>query len=379
MLQSASTPSHHLSAYHLTIEYKHLVQYSPSGVYLLPNAHALPKTPSDPWSFDGVIFLRRGLYSNGIFKFRVDVASPSASLGDDVTLPPSEPAAVRSPNVTVTFLGIPVGAAADKSAPSFIFPFNPYIDSSTGRLDLSPITAPLPSSPFKSPAPSSKGGTDGSSPQTIYLITVLTFVKKIFYEKHFPAPTPDRPYANSRAYTRWVAHDSQHQAAHASASVGDDAAPGSSPSPVIPSPPPSQYLVSILAGVTASQECVYFDGVPPPSSSERSRAAGGGWHFTESRPSHEVFKERLLATLPTSASTLEGGGGGGGSDDDDESSHDSRTSSSAGPSTPERGGDKVGAEAKARLNNHVGAKELLDLIKACEDEIGDMTKRSLGE
>ena len=48
--------------YALTLEYKHLQQRAPGGVYVLPHELRL-------WS--GVIFVRQGVYRDGIFKFRV--------------------------------------------------------------------------------------------------------------------------------------------------------------------------------------------------------------------------------------------------------------------------------------------------------------------
>ena len=51
--------------YGLMIEYKHLKQYVPSGIYVLPSFEDLRL-----WF--GVIFIRRGLYQGGVFRFRID-------------------------------------------------------------------------------------------------------------------------------------------------------------------------------------------------------------------------------------------------------------------------------------------------------------------
>lgn len=51
-----------LRDYKVTIEYKHLKSHAPGGVYLIPSLENLRK-------FYGVIFVRRGPYVNGIFKF----------------------------------------------------------------------------------------------------------------------------------------------------------------------------------------------------------------------------------------------------------------------------------------------------------------------
>lgn len=48
----------------LTIEYKHLKLYVPSGIYILPSF-------DDKRIWYGTIFLRRGLYQSGIFKFTI--------------------------------------------------------------------------------------------------------------------------------------------------------------------------------------------------------------------------------------------------------------------------------------------------------------------
>lgn len=52
--------------YGLMIEYKHLKQYVPSGVYVLPSY-------DDPRVWFGTIFIRRGMYQGGVFKFKVQL------------------------------------------------------------------------------------------------------------------------------------------------------------------------------------------------------------------------------------------------------------------------------------------------------------------
>lgn len=52
-----------LKDYRLTIEYKHLKQNAPGGVFVIPSVNHLR-------IWYGVIFVRRGHYANGIFKFR---------------------------------------------------------------------------------------------------------------------------------------------------------------------------------------------------------------------------------------------------------------------------------------------------------------------
>lgn len=117
-----------LRDYKLTIEYKHLKQHSPSGVYVLPSSTCLRL-------FHGVIFLRRGLYTNAIFKFTMELPDGY----NDVNTWPK-----------ITFSG---------------YVYNPHV-SEDGELDLS------------SAYPS-------WDPHRHYLVTVLTYLKKIFYMKTF--------------------------------------------------------------------------------------------------------------------------------------------------------------------------------------------------
>ena len=115
--------------YKVTIEYKHLKSHAPGGVYLIPSMDSLR-------SFYGVIFVRRGPYTNGIFKFIL-------------TLPPKYNGLNMHPEIR--FLSQV---------------YNPFVDAETGLLDL------------KTPYPR-------WDPSRHYLVTVLTFLKKIFYAKTF--------------------------------------------------------------------------------------------------------------------------------------------------------------------------------------------------
>lgn len=117
-----------LRDYKLTIEYKHLKQHSPSGVYLLPSLTSLR-------TFHGVIFLRRGLYANGIFKFTMELPQ---GYNDVDTWP------------QITFQG---------------WVYSPHVNEN-GELDL-------------------KSAYPQWDPHRHYLVTVLTYLKKIFYMKSF--------------------------------------------------------------------------------------------------------------------------------------------------------------------------------------------------
>jgi len=116
-----------LSDYKVTIEYKHLKQHAPSGVYVIPAFDSLRL-------FHGVIFLRRGLYHNAIFKFQIH---------------------------------LPKEYNNQNTYPSIVFTshvYNPHIHPETGELDL--MTA-----------------YPQWDPHRHYLVTVLTYLKKIFYLK----------------------------------------------------------------------------------------------------------------------------------------------------------------------------------------------------
>lgn len=118
-----------LRDYKVTIEYKHLKQHSPGGVYVLPSLDSLRL-------FHGVIFVRRGLFSNGIFKFQVEL--PQAY--NDIN---------AYPKIIFT---------------SYVF--NPHVNDETGELDL-PNAYPT------------------WDPQRHYLVTAFTYLKKVFYMKTF--------------------------------------------------------------------------------------------------------------------------------------------------------------------------------------------------
>eukprot|EP00527_Entomoneis_sp_CCMP2396_P009443 CAMPEP_0198138986 /NCGR_PEP_ID=MMETSP1443-20131203/2324_1 /TAXON_ID=186043 /ORGANISM="Entomoneis sp., Strain CCMP2396" /LENGTH=233 /DNA_ID=CAMNT_0043800947 /DNA_START=146 /DNA_END=847 /DNA_ORIENTATION=- len=118
-----------LRDYKVTIEYKHLKSHAPGGVYLVPSLHDLR-------TFFGVIFVRRGPFTNGIFKFQLK-------------LPPTYNDVNQHPKIIFT---------------SAVY--NPHVDEKTGELDI-------------------KTAYPKWDPSKHYLVTVLTFTKKIFYAKDF--------------------------------------------------------------------------------------------------------------------------------------------------------------------------------------------------
>lgn len=115
--------------YKLTIEYKHLKQHCPGGVYLVPSL-------DDIRHFHGVIFVRRGAFTNGIFKFIL-------------RLPPAYNDVDVHPKVTFS---------------SYVY--NPHVHPETGEVDI-------------------KVAYPRWDPHRHYLVTILTYLKKIFYVKDY--------------------------------------------------------------------------------------------------------------------------------------------------------------------------------------------------
>ena len=115
--------------YKLSIEYKHLKQHCPGGVYLLPSHDSIRL-------FHGVIFVRRGPFTNGIFKFQLEV---DPKYNDNNLYP------------KVTF----------KS-----YVYNPHVHPETGEVDLAVAYPQWDSSKH-------------------YLVTVMTYIKRIFYLKDY--------------------------------------------------------------------------------------------------------------------------------------------------------------------------------------------------
>lgn len=118
-----------LRDYKVTIEYKHLKSHAPGGVYLIPAIDNLRH-------FYGIIFIRRGPYTNGIFKFQLKLPTRY----NDVNMWPQ-----------ITFS---------------TYVYSPYVSEESGELD---IQSAYPS----------------WDPSRHYLVTVLTYLKKIFYSKNF--------------------------------------------------------------------------------------------------------------------------------------------------------------------------------------------------
>lgn len=118
-----------LRDYKVTIEFKHLKSHAPGGVYVIPSLNE--------WrTFYGVIFVRRGPFTNGIFKFQLKLPL----LYNDLNQHPK-----------IFFL---------------TKVFNPHVDVASGELDI-------------------KSTYPRWDPSRHYLVTILTFLKKIFYAKSF--------------------------------------------------------------------------------------------------------------------------------------------------------------------------------------------------
>ena len=115
--------------YKLSIEYKHLKSHCPGGVFIVPSL-------DDVRLFHGVIFIRRGVFTNAIFKFTI-------------TCPPQYNDTNTHPKVVFS---------------SYVY--NPFVHPETGEVHL------------KIPYPE-------WIPHKHFLVTALTYIKKIFYIKDF--------------------------------------------------------------------------------------------------------------------------------------------------------------------------------------------------
>jgi ubiquitin-protein ligase len=133
--------SQHIRDFKVAIEFKYLMKNSPPGVYLLPEF-------DDMRHLHGVIFIRRGLYRDGIFRFKM-------------TLPPGYNDVNTHPEIVFT---PPV--------------FNPLIDPITGALNFT-----------------ADESLKTWNPERHYIVTALTYLKKVFYKKEYA----DLPISNVAA------------------------------------------------------------------------------------------------------------------------------------------------------------------------------------
>eukprot|EP01041_Mallomonas_annulata_P007624 gene7623-15611_t len=121
----------HLRDFRLAIEFKYLMKHAPGGVFLMPEF-------DDIRQLNGVIFVRRGLYRNGIFRFKISLPRNYNSVN-------AHPLIIFTPPI-----------------------FNPLIDNETGILDLR-----------------LEESLREWQPDKHFIVTVLTFLKKIFYMQNF--------------------------------------------------------------------------------------------------------------------------------------------------------------------------------------------------
>jgi ubiquitin-protein ligase len=136
--------------YKLSIEYKHLKSHCPGGVFIVPSF-------DDVRLFHGVIFIRRGAFNNGIFKFTL-------------TCPPKYNDANTHPKVVFS---------------SYVY--NPHVHPKTGEVDM---TIPYPE----------------WKPDKHFLVTALTYIKKIFYIKDFSDLSEEEKLRlpNQEAYNKFL-------------------------------------------------------------------------------------------------------------------------------------------------------------------------------
>ena len=121
----------HIKDIKLAIEFKYLTKNSPAGVYILPEIDNIRL-------LHGVIFIRRGLYRDGIFRFQIK-------------LPPAYNDHNCHPEIVFT---PPI--------------FNPLIDPKSGHLDLR-LDETLKE----------------WHPERHFIVSAIIFLKKIFYSSSY--------------------------------------------------------------------------------------------------------------------------------------------------------------------------------------------------
>ena len=237
--------SQSMKNYHLHVEYRHLHQHAPPGLFVLPSF-------TDIRTWFGVVFLRSGVYRDAIFKFRVDIPF---NYPEDGALP------------SVTF-------ASDV--------FHPLIDAATGKLELS------------GRFPTWTAGKD-------YIIHVLLFVKKIFYVKDFAQFAP----MNAEAHALAAAHSAETAAAKEGAAVAA-ADGGSSTAAAAAAASVSEWRKRTRACVEKSIDAKYESEqgssivfTPPTPKHEQLRSAvtqhaeqGGASSFRQSPQFRAIFGRR---------------------------------------------------------------------------------------
>jgi len=129
--KSSITTSQHLRDFKLAIEFKHLMKHAPSGVYLIPELKNIRR-------LHGVIFIRKGIYRDGVFRFTMILPELYNSINSHPEI----------------FFTLPV--------------YNPLIHPETGKLDL------IQDENLKL-----------WNPEKHFILSALTFLKKIFYLKDY--------------------------------------------------------------------------------------------------------------------------------------------------------------------------------------------------
>jgi ubiquitin-protein ligase len=142
-----------LRDYAILMEYKLLKASVPTGCYVAPSKESLQL-------WHGVLFLRRSLYADGVFKFRIE-------------LPAEYPETTLLPKVYFETQHVPL--------------FNPLIQAQSGQLDLS--------IQFQS--------WDNRKMKVHH---VLAYMKKVFYTPSWWAPRPTSPPFNREA-SQWLERD----------------------------------------------------------------------------------------------------------------------------------------------------------------------------
>ena len=130
-MESPSQSSAHLRNLKIAIEFKYLMKHAPGGVFIMPEFDSIR-------TFHGVIFVRRGIYRDGIFRFTLKLPEEYSSHG-------------THPQITFH---------------STVY--NPLVNPDTGFVDISVDP-----------------GMHKWEPERHFIVNALAFLKGIFYVQSF--------------------------------------------------------------------------------------------------------------------------------------------------------------------------------------------------
>lgn len=131
LLDDFASTQQHLKDIKLAIEFKYLAKHAPGGVFIMPEIDNIR-------SLHGVIFIRRGLYRDGVFRFQMKLPDTYNDIN-------THPQIVFTPPI-----------------------YNPLVDPETGGFDLR-----------------MEHTLKEWTPQNHFCVTALIFLKRAFYTKSY--------------------------------------------------------------------------------------------------------------------------------------------------------------------------------------------------